>query len=372
MKRLWVLVLLAAGWSAIAQAGTPPASCLLNGCSLTSDILVFAQGDPTYEINARITFCDSCTDQAGGGFLLYGDAEVDFGPYHPSSPCTPGDETVHMPLFDAHLDFGELGGPGGTEDTYVPYTASDVFPMDSPTPELRSGCVAPGRMDYYIPFVKLNGAEGARVGDPGLGESAPWLILPDPVRGEDISGLTKRVQLPGGFRLTQDLTFATGETRADLLLWPDGMPFKLGPYMLDYTEQQVSFTTDAASGPPPYTPDPPASPDLAPGQPIACDPAKPDFGTDPCTTQTVSNSAYFDHSNWDLAGARSARVVAVLQESGIPEEQLVSVSFGANQPLASNDSPDGRAQNRRIEVRLRPVVVPEQSLPNVAAPPPWD
>ncbi len=76
-------------------------------------------------------------------------------------------------------------------------------------------------------------------------------------------------------------------------------------------------------------------------------------------------------TNWELAGARSARVVAVLQEAGLHEDQLLAVSFGANDPLGSNDTPAGRAQNRRIEIRIRPVVV-GGGTPDVAAPPPWN
>lgn len=62
-------------------------------------------------------------------------------------------------------------------------------------------------------------------------------------------------------------------------------------------------------------------------------------------------------SNWDLAAARATEVVRLLEDSGVPGERLVSVSFGENNPVAPNDSAEGRAQNRRIEIRLRPVVV---------------
>jgi chemotaxis protein MotB len=61
-------------------------------------------------------------------------------------------------------------------------------------------------------------------------------------------------------------------------------------------------------------------------------------------------------SNWDLAGARAASVVRVMEEEGIPAAQLVAVSRGATEPVASNDTDEGRAQNRRIDVRLRPIV----------------
>ncbi len=61
-------------------------------------------------------------------------------------------------------------------------------------------------------------------------------------------------------------------------------------------------------------------------------------------------------SNWELAGARAASVVRLMQGEGIPASQLVAVSRGETGPIASNDTPEGRAQNRRIDVRIRPVV----------------
>lgn len=65
-------------------------------------------------------------------------------------------------------------------------------------------------------------------------------------------------------------------------------------------------------------------------------------------------------SNWDLAASRATNVVRMLEDSGVPKKRLVAVSFGENQPVASNDSPQGRALNRRIEIRIRPVVIEEK------------
>lgn len=62
-------------------------------------------------------------------------------------------------------------------------------------------------------------------------------------------------------------------------------------------------------------------------------------------------------SNWDLAAARATSVVRLMEDSGVPKARMVAVSLGENQPIASNDTAEGRAQNRRIEIRLRPVVV---------------
>ena len=59
----------------------------------------------------------------------------------------------------------------------------------------------------------------------------------------------------------------------------------------------------------------------------------------------------------DAAGARAASVVRLMEAEGVPSAQLVAVSQGENQPIASNDTAEGRAQNRRIDVRIRPIVM---------------
>ena len=61
-------------------------------------------------------------------------------------------------------------------------------------------------------------------------------------------------------------------------------------------------------------------------------------------------------NNWALAAARASAVVTLMASEGIPPQQLVAVSLGDTQPIASNDTAEGRAKNRRIEVRLRPIV----------------
>ena len=62
-------------------------------------------------------------------------------------------------------------------------------------------------------------------------------------------------------------------------------------------------------------------------------------------------------SNWELAGARAASVVRMMAAEGISPEQLLAISMGDTRPIAANDTPEGRGRNRRIEVRIRPVVV---------------
>lgn len=71
-------------------------------------------------------------------------------------------------------------------------------------------------------------------------------------------------------------------------------------------------------------------------------------------------------TNWELAGARAARVVRALEAAGVPAARLAAVSRGAEQPIAENDSSEGRSANRRIEIRL----IPLPGAKPAGAPPP--
>src|SRR5262245_48725589 len=73
-------------------------------------------------------------------------------------------------------------------------------------------------------------------------------------------------------------------------------------------------------------------------------------------------------SNWELAGARAARVVRVLAEGGVPAERLSAVSLADTQPVASNDTPEGRAENRMLPVQSA-APAPEPEEPSAAAKP---
>jgi chemotaxis protein MotB len=60
-------------------------------------------------------------------------------------------------------------------------------------------------------------------------------------------------------------------------------------------------------------------------------------------------------SNWELAGARAASVVRLFAKQGLQSRRMQAVSLADTQPAAPNDTEQGRAKNRRIEIRLRPV-----------------
>jgi chemotaxis protein MotB len=59
-------------------------------------------------------------------------------------------------------------------------------------------------------------------------------------------------------------------------------------------------------------------------------------------------------SNWELAAARASSVVRLFLGVGIDGTRLTAVSNGEYRPVAPNDTPEGRALNRRIEIRLLP------------------
>lgn len=54
-------------------------------------------------------------------------------------------------------------------------------------------------------------------------------------------------------------------------------------------------------------------------------------------------------ANLTLSQARAQAVVNFLSEQGIPPQRLSAKGFGAQQPLVSNETPEGRAKNRRVE-----------------------
>lgn len=59
-------------------------------------------------------------------------------------------------------------------------------------------------------------------------------------------------------------------------------------------------------------------------------------------------------SNWELSTARAVVVTRALVAAGMKPDTLGAVGYGEFDPLVANDTPEHRAQNRRIEVQLQP------------------
>ena len=65
-------------------------------------------------------------------------------------------------------------------------------------------------------------------------------------------------------------------------------------------------------------------------------------------TDNVGDKSY----NLDLSKRRAHSVTAYLQSQGIASSRLQSVGYGMEHPVATNDTPSGRAKNRRTECEI--------------------
>ena len=56
--------------------------------------------------------------------------------------------------------------------------------------------------------------------------------------------------------------------------------------------------------------------------------------------------------NKTLSAARARSVMKYLRDHGVPAGELEAVGFGSDRPIADNDTAEGRARNRRVEITL--------------------
>jgi chemotaxis protein MotB len=64
----------------------------------------------------------------------------------------------------------------------------------------------------------------------------------------------------------------------------------------------------------------------------------------------IHNATFF--SNWELSAVRASSVVRMLNNAGINENRLSALGFGSAQPISENDTPQGRAKNRRVSIMI--------------------
>jgi len=68
-----------------------------------------------------------------------------------------------------------------------------------------------------------------------------------------------------------------------------------------------------------------------------------------------TDSTGSDAHNQQLSEARAHSVAAYFQSHDVVPERLITEGFGEKYPIASNETADGRQQNRRVELRLVPL-----------------
>jgi chemotaxis protein MotB len=68
-------------------------------------------------------------------------------------------------------------------------------------------------------------------------------------------------------------------------------------------------------------------------------------------TDNIPINTVFFPSNWELSVARAVRVVRFLSEAvNLPSERFIATGYGQYQPIASNETAEGRAKNRRVNI----------------------
>lgn len=68
-----------------------------------------------------------------------------------------------------------------------------------------------------------------------------------------------------------------------------------------------------------------------------------------------TDSTGSDDLNMRLSRDRAQSVASYLASQGISSARVSATGYGSSQPIASNDTAQGRAQNRRVEINLRPM-----------------
>jgi chemotaxis protein MotB len=81
-------------------------------------------------------------------------------------------------------------------------------------------------------------------------------------------------------------------------------------------------------------------------------------------TDNVTLKGSVNHvDNWQLSTARALTVTRVLAQAGMKEDSIIPAGGGEYDPIAKNDTPQGRGRNRRIEIQLLPALSELPPLP---------
>jgi len=87
------------------------------------------------------------------------------------------------------------------------------------------------------------------------------------------------------------------------------------------------------------------------------------------TDNVPIHTAEFD-SNWELSTARATRIARIfLDQKAMPADRISAAGYAEFHPVASNETPEGRGQNRRVDLVVLPrsridLSVPGPTLPS--------
>jgi chemotaxis protein MotB len=57
-------------------------------------------------------------------------------------------------------------------------------------------------------------------------------------------------------------------------------------------------------------------------------------------------------SNWELSAARSGSVIRLFEKNGVDGARMVAIGYADKRPVQNNDTPEGRARNRRVTIMV--------------------
>ncbi len=57
-------------------------------------------------------------------------------------------------------------------------------------------------------------------------------------------------------------------------------------------------------------------------------------------------------SNWELSAMRATTVLRVFNDGGVQAERLTAIGYGETRPVETNNTPEGRARNRRVSILI--------------------
>jgi outer membrane protein OmpA-like peptidoglycan-associated protein len=198
-----------------------------------------------------------------------------------------------------------------------------------------TACVDPNAFPGDPNARQRSGAIIGAVTGAAVGASASDDKLEKAVLGAVVGGVL-------GGAIGADLDRQAAELRGSLN--PGISVTNVGDYLVVNMPQDLLFAVDSAS----------VRPDLAGDlQAVAASLLKyPNSRVEVIGhTDNTGTAAY----NQDLSQRRAAAVAAVLRGSGVPAARLAALGRGEDAPVASNLTPEGRAQNRRVEIIIRPI-----------------
>jgi flagellar motor protein MotB len=82
--------------------------------------------------------------------------------------------------------------------------------------------------------------------------------------------------------------------------------------------------------------------------------------------QQVHDSIRHFTDNWELSAQRALTVTRALIAEGVPAPSVFAAAFGSEQPVTANDTDEGRAKNRRVEIA--PIPKPSSTTATPHAP----